>query len=95
MFTLTVAGHETTGSTLTFLFYELARKPEYQERMREEIRQLRAKVADRGDTEFTTEDLDTLTATMNAIRVSLFGFYAASALTCLWGRRKRCVSMQL
>ena len=71
MFTLTVAGHETTGATLTFLFYELAHHPEYQERMREEIRQLHAKIVDRGDAAFTIEDLDTLTLTMNAIKVCL------------------------
>ncbi|KAM5543177.1 hypothetical protein V8D89_003051 [Ganoderma adspersum] len=53
MFTLTLAGHETTSSTLTFLFYELSRHQEYQARMREEIRSVH---------------LDSLTLTMNAIR---------------------------
>ena len=70
MFTLTLAGHETTSSTLTFLFYELSRHPEYQARMREEIRGLRARVTARGGNEFTIEDLDSLTLTMNAIKVS-------------------------
>ena len=70
MFTLTLAGHETTSSTLTFLFYELARHPKYQARMREEIRNLRARVTARGGSEFTIEDLDSLTLTMNAIKVS-------------------------
>ncbi|RDX48041.1 cytochrome P450 [Lentinus brumalis] len=31
MYTLTLAGHETTSSTLTFLTYELARHPDYQD----------------------------------------------------------------
>ena len=69
MFTLTLAGHETTSSTLTFLFYELSKHPEYQARMREEIRSLRARVTARGGNEFTIEDLDSLTLTMNAIKV--------------------------
>ena len=72
MFTLTLAGHETTSSTLTFLFYELSRNQEYQARMREEIRSVRAQITARGGNEFTIEDLDLLTLTMNAIKVSAF-----------------------
>lgn len=69
MFTLTLAGHETTATTLTFLLYELARNPEYQNRMREEIQQARARVSARGGTDFTMEDLDGMTLCMNAIKV--------------------------
>ncbi len=69
MFSLTLAGHETTGSTLTFLTYELAKHPDYQARMRKEIQDRRAFVVSRGDTSFNTEDLDSLTLTMNAIKV--------------------------
>ena len=69
MFTLTLAGHDTTSSTLTFLLYELSRHQEYQTRMREEIRSVRARVTARGASEFTIEDLESLTLTMNAIKV--------------------------
>ena len=70
MATLTVAGHDTTASTLSFALWELARHPEYQERMRQEIRAARAKVAARGgSSEFTMEDLDSLTLSLNAIKV--------------------------
>lgn len=69
MFTLTLAGQETTSATLTFLMYELARHPEYQARMRKEIQDRRALVMGRGDTSFTMDDLDSLTLTMNAIKV--------------------------
>ncbi len=71
MFTLTLAGHETTSSTLTFLLYELSRNQEYQIRMREEIRSVRARVTARGGNEFTIEDLESLTLTINAIKVCL------------------------
>ena len=70
MATLTIAGHETTASTLSFALYELAKHPEYQERMRQEIRVARAKVMARGGSEFTIEDLDSLTLSVNAIKVS-------------------------
>ena len=70
MFSLTLAGHETTSSTLAFLLYELAKHPEYQERMRQEIRGTRARVIARGGNDFTIEDLDSLSLCVNAIKVS-------------------------
>ena len=73
MFSLTLAGHETTSSTLSFLLYELARHPKYQERMRQEIRDARAVVTTRNGAEFTVEDLDSLTLCVNAIKVSGVG----------------------
>ena len=69
MFTLTLAGHETTSATLTFVLYELARHPEYQERMRQEIRDVRIKAAQRGEGGLAPEDLESLTLTNNAIKV--------------------------
>ncbi|TBU30182.1 cytochrome P450 [Dichomitus squalens] len=71
MYTLTIAGHETTSTTLTFLLYELAKNQEYQDRMRQEIRSVRAQITARGGNQFTIEDLDSLTLTMNAIKETL------------------------
>ncbi|KAI0666534.1 PAH-inducible cytochrome P450 monooxygenase PC-PAH 4 [Trametes maxima] len=71
MFTLTLAGHETTATTLTFLLYELARNPEYQARLRQEIRQVHARVTERGASEFTVEDLDSIPSLLNAIKETL------------------------
>lgn len=68
MQTLTFAGHETTASTLSWMFWELAKHPEYQERMRKEIREMRAVVTARGDNRFTMEDLDSMTTVMNALK---------------------------
>ena len=72
MFTLTAAGHETTAATLTFLTYELARHPKYQTRMREEILAAKSRIEQRGDSEFTMDDLEGLTVTVNAIKVCPF-----------------------
>ena len=71
MQSLTFAGHETTASTLSWMFWELAKHPEYQARMRKEIRATRTAVLARGDTRFTIDDLDSMTTVMNAIKVRL------------------------
>ncbi|KAI0644553.1 PAH-inducible cytochrome P450 monooxygenase PC-PAH 4 [Trametes meyenii] len=71
MFTLTLAGHETTSAAVTFLLYELARHPEYQARLRQEVREARARLNARGDTDFTIEDLDGIPSLVNAIKESL------------------------
>ncbi|KAI0373422.1 PAH-inducible cytochrome P450 monooxygenase PC-PAH 4 [Pilatotrama ljubarskyi] len=71
MSTLTLAGHETTSNTVTFLLYELANHPEYQTRMREEIRESRARIKARGDVDFRMEDLDSMTTCLNAIKETL------------------------
>ena len=83
MATLTIAGHETTAASLSFTLYELARHPEYQERMRQEIRVARARVTARGGAEFTTEDLDSLTLSLNAIKASDIVF-------CAWAEEHTC-----
>ena len=82
MFTLTLAGHETTSSTLSFLLYELSRNQEYQARMRDEIRSVRARITARGGNEFTIEDLESLTLTMNAIKVCVL--FSPTDAKCLW-----------
>ncbi|KAI0737344.1 cytochrome P450 [Daedaleopsis nitida] len=68
---LTAAAQETTSSTLGWMFYELAQHPEYQARMREEIRAVRAAVIARGETDFTSEDLDGMKLTLAAIKETL------------------------
>ena len=49
----------------------LARHPEYQARMRAEIKETRARVVARGDIDLTIEDLDSMTTCTNAIKVRL------------------------
>ncbi|KAI0644555.1 PAH-inducible cytochrome P450 monooxygenase PC-PAH 4 [Trametes meyenii] len=71
MFTLTIAGHETTSMALAFLLYELARHPKYQDRLRKDIREARARANARGDSDLTIEDLDGIPSLTNAIKESL------------------------
>ena len=70
MQTLTLAGHETTASTLSWLLYELAHKPKFQARVRDEIRAARAQVSARGDSRFNMDDLDGMTDGINGIKAS-------------------------
>lgn len=69
MSTLTLAGHDTTAGTLSWMLWELAKHPEYQDKMRSEILATRARVAQRGESTFTIDDLDSLKYTVAAIKV--------------------------
>lgn len=61
LITFFFAGHEPASSTLTWALYELARHPEYQAKLREEIKTTRARVVvERGDGEITISDLDSM-----------------------------------
>ncbi|KAI0658317.1 PAH-inducible cytochrome P450 monooxygenase PC-PAH 1 [Cubamyces menziesii] len=68
MATFLLAGHETTASSMTWMLYELARHPEYQSKMREEVRAIRARVTERGDTDFSVSDLDAMTHVLAAMK---------------------------
>ncbi|KAI0089029.1 PAH-inducible cytochrome P450 monooxygenase PC-PAH 1 [Irpex rosettiformis] len=63
MAALTIAGHETTANTLSWLLWELAKHPHLQERLRGEIKQKRQEVIDRvGErVDFSLEDLESMT----------------------------------
>lgn len=61
-------GHETTASTTSWLLWELARHPDYQSKMREEIKAVRARVTARGDTDFSVSDLDSMTYCLAAMK---------------------------
>ncbi|KAK0475530.1 cytochrome P450 [Armillaria novae-zelandiae] len=60
MNTIMFAGHETTANTLTWVFLELAKHREIQDRLRAEIREKERVVFSRGDTEFSVQDLDSM-----------------------------------
>ncbi|GJJ11713.1 hypothetical protein Clacol_005950 [Clathrus columnatus] len=54
------AGHEPASSTLIWALYELARHPEYQKKVRDEIKTTRARAAEKNDGEITISDLDSM-----------------------------------
>ncbi len=68
MATFLLAGHETTASSMTWLLYHLARHPEYQQKMRDEIHAIRARVTERGDADFSVADLDAMTYCLAAMK---------------------------
>ncbi len=57
MFLILFAGHDTTGHTMTFLTYELAKHPEYQKRLHDEVDKFYEML---GGRDMTYEDLDHL-----------------------------------
>ena len=70
MATLTLAGHETTANTITWLLYELATHPDYQQKLRDEIAAKRAELNEHGDADFSMDDLESMPYLHAALRVS-------------------------
>ena len=66
---LTAAAQETTAGTLSWMLYELAKHPEYQTKIRNEVRAARAAVRARGDADFTIDDLNGMEVVLAAIKV--------------------------
>ncbi|KAH8998336.1 cytochrome P450 [Lactarius hatsudake] len=62
------AGHGTTAKALTWYFYAIAKHPETQVRIREEIALVRARAA---GGEFTIADLDSMTYTLATLKESM------------------------
>ena len=69
MSAMTLAGHETTANTVTWVLYELARHPDYQAKLRGEIARKRAELNARGEPDFSMEDLEGLEYLQAAIKV--------------------------
>ncbi|KAH9996133.1 cytochrome P450 [Russula compacta] len=66
--TFLLAGHDTTAVSLSWFFFEMAKHPESQERIRQEIAAVRARS---NDEEYTTADLDSMVYTQAALKESL------------------------
>lgn len=62
-----MAGHDTVAFTLSWMLYELAKHPDDQKRLRDEIRALRAQIP--ANTIFTNADLESLPFTNAVIKV--------------------------
>jgi hypothetical protein len=67
--TFILAGHSTSAKTLLWYFYAIAKYPEAQVRIREEIAFVRARSV--GE-EFTVGDLDSMVYTLATLKVAFF-----------------------
>jgi len=66
--TILLAGHDTTAHTMAWFFYEAAKHPETQERIREEIAAVRARST---EAEYSAADLDSMVYTQAALKESM------------------------
>ena len=64
------AGHETSATALSWVFFELAMHPDVQRNLRNEIRATRAKVNARGDKQLLISDLESMKYNVSVIKVS-------------------------
>ncbi|KDQ23674.1 hypothetical protein PLEOSDRAFT_1048605, partial [Pleurotus ostreatus PC15] len=69
MGTIILAGHDTVAFTLSWMLYELAKHPDDQKRLRDEIRALRTQIP--ANTTFTTADLESLPFTNAVIKEAM------------------------
>ncbi|VDC00881.1 unnamed protein product [Peniophora sp. CBMAI 1063] len=69
--TIMLAGHDTTASSLTWWLYELARHPDWQLRVRDEIRDVRRKLQERGDDDFSISDLEGMSVMQATLREAM------------------------
>ncbi|KAJ3517646.1 hypothetical protein NLJ89_g370 [Agrocybe chaxingu] len=60
MRTILLAGHETSATSLCWVLLELARNPDIQTKLREEIRATERAIHARGGSDFTAADLDAM-----------------------------------
>ena len=70
---LGVPSHGMTSDSilqLLYVFWELARRPEIQDRLREEVTEMYEAVKARGDEDFTSEDIDNMPFTNAVVKVS-------------------------
>ncbi|KAJ2916319.1 hypothetical protein MD484_g4089, partial [Candolleomyces efflorescens] len=71
MRTILLAGHETSATTLCWVLLELARHPEVQQRLRQEIRDTEQAIRARGGSDFTASDLDNMSYLHAVIKESM------------------------
>ncbi|KAH7911357.1 cytochrome P450 [Hygrophoropsis aurantiaca] len=71
MATLILAGHETTASTMSWFLYELAKHPDDQQKIREEIATFRSTIHARGDEDFGPSDFEAMSFTNAALKETL------------------------
>lgn len=64
--TLLLAGHDTSANTLTWFFWELAKHPESQQEIREEIAAVRARISAR---DFSMTDLEGMSTMLAGLKV--------------------------
>ncbi|KAK1215393.1 hypothetical protein PQX77_021995 [Marasmius sp. AFHP31] len=69
MSTMTFAGHETTASTLNWVLYELSYNPEWQEKLFQEIQNIRGQAGN--NDHLTVEDLESMPVLNGVIKETL------------------------
>ncbi|GJJ11618.1 hypothetical protein Clacol_005854 [Clathrus columnatus] len=79
--TFFLAGRETTGSAVVWTLYELSKHFEWQRKVREEIAKTRSQASERGDSELTVADLDSMSQLRAVMKETLRLYPINSFLT--------------
>ncbi|KAI8980581.1 cytochrome P450 [Trametes punicea] len=68
MATFLLAGYQKPSTSLAWLLYELAKRPDYQHKIREEARDVRRRVKERGEEDLSIADLDSMVYAIAAVK---------------------------
>lgn len=71
MTSLLLAGHDSVTYNVTWALYELSKRPDFQNRVREQIKVTRAQAEHRGDGQLTCADLDSMSYLLAVIKETL------------------------
>lgn len=66
-----MAGHETTSTTITWIFYELAKTPDIQDKLRSEILDRLRLKNERGEVDWTWKDFEEMPYLSAVLKVSV------------------------
>lgn len=67
--TILLAGHETSATSLCWVLLELAKNPDVQAKLRDEIRATEHAIAARGGSDFSATDMDNMSYLNAVIKV--------------------------
>jgi cytochrome P450 len=66
-----LGGHETTANALSWTLFELCKHPEVQTKLRLEIRAQELKIRERGESDFTWKDYESMPYLNAVLKVDL------------------------
>lgn len=89
-----IAGHETTANSASWTILELCKHQDMQTRLRNEIRETKRQMQERGEFEFTAKHFDDMPYLNAFVKVRQIGTYAGLRINFPLPPRRHCGIIQ-